>query len=66
MKTKIKDEFFQFRFCGMILGEGFTAEVFFAYFLQLHAKSKRGREGGRLGEVTYFFLNTIFSIKGWA
>jgi len=31
----------------MILGEGVTAAAFFAYFLQLQAKSKEEIAGGR-------------------
>ena len=47
----------------MILGEGVTAAAFFAYFLQLQAKSKGVRAGGQLGKPILPLIFWSFCIK---
>ena len=47
----------------MILGEGVTAAAFFAYFLQLQAKSKGEIAGGQIGKPILPLIFWSFDIK---
>ena len=51
----------------MILGEGVTAAAFFAYFLQLQAKSKGETAGGRWGSpniIIEIWVNGVYTNLG--
>jgi hypothetical protein len=47
----------------MILGEGVTAAAFFAYFLQLQAKSKGEIAGSQIGKPILPLIFWSFCIK---